>query len=329
MVKLILKTSLITLASIIVVLGVISLFVGVFSPVSFANLFENLGANNASMYFYVKAYERTPNINTLFAVVNKSIQFGVPEGTIKYYQILEQNYDTQYAAFMDFVNENNYTSSSGVVLNKVSVSNEDNYLKCRYVLALAQTGDIEGAFDYAVKDFYAHAGTVGGGTGGSGLPDIFGYAEDFNFVFAGLTNYLGEEILSGYLNQNADIYTILNSPLDNTHENTIIEDIYSKFTGLLAQYQAVSNTADLTVYTLGMQTKYGFLSGTSAAYLKVYMQALYISKLLEINELLLAFSENLLGDLVSTLPVGLTSLQQTQNDLLKEFQQVLATTFVG
>ena len=73
--KLVLKVSLITVAAILVLLGIVYGCFSLFAPHLLGSLFERVGANNASLYFYEKEYNKNQNTSNLYRVLNKAIIF--------------------------------------------------------------------------------------------------------------------------------------------------------------------------------------------------------------------------------------------------------------
>ena len=148
--KIILRTALITLGAIIVVLGIVSLIIGVFFPITFAKFFEDTGSNKASFYFYEKAYSKSKDINKTHTLLNKAIEFKFDKKVVQYYEKLSAY--GNYQEFIDHINSQNYDSDSAVIVNTM-LTNEDNRLKTRYVSSLAKI-DLDKAFKFAIDDLY-------------------------------------------------------------------------------------------------------------------------------------------------------------------------------
>ncbi len=72
--KLVVKTSLITLATIVgaVIIAFFSLWI--FSPKTLANVFDGVGAYSASLYFYEQNYNKTEDIRDLALLVDELIK---------------------------------------------------------------------------------------------------------------------------------------------------------------------------------------------------------------------------------------------------------------
>ena len=213
--KLVYKTALITFAGFLVVTGIVSLIVGVCSPISFARLFEDLGINNAGMYFYVKHYEKNKDINNLHLVVSKSINFESYDNIIKYYELLED--EAEYDNFIAFIDAANYSAGSSIAA-KVALSHEDDFLKCRYVYALAKTGEFEKAFNYAADNLQNNLGE-----------------DSLHFVFSGLSDYA------------ADNYDYFDEVING---KTTAERINEKYDTLISKYETIKDETPNNKYLL-------------------------------------------------------------------------------
>ena len=150
--------------------------IGVFFPINFAKLFESTGSTRASFYFYEKAYHKSTDINNIYTLVNKAIDFKIDKKVVQYYEKLSSH--DRYGEFIDFINEHNYSQDSSVLVNSM-LTNEDNRLKTRYVTSLANI-DLDKAFKYAIDDLFATSITS------DNNPNI-------NFVLAGLYEYINAD----------------------------------------------------------------------------------------------------------------------------------------
>ncbi|MDR0850549.1 MAG: hypothetical protein LBN07_03635 [Christensenellaceae bacterium] len=164
----IVRSVFITLGSLIGFVGLLALLLGIFSPITMAKIFDGVNGN-ISLYFYKSNYEKTKNINDLYLVVNKSIQFKNDLSIVECFPILLR--EPRYDEFMDFLNEN--STKEGTMLQKVMLSNEDNRLKSRYVRALVSINMLDEAFRFAVTDL----------------------SDPDNFVISSLVEFVGENTL--------------------------------------------------------------------------------------------------------------------------------------
>ena len=133
---------------------------------------ETLGANDQSLYFYEKEYNRNQSTTNLYRVLNKAIVFENNPKIIEYFEKFYEKED--YGENIDTINEANYNPNSAVLEN-ISLSNADNRLKTKYVKALCDDGKFEDAFAFAKQD----------------LTELD--YENVNFAFAGMAEYLSEE----------------------------------------------------------------------------------------------------------------------------------------
>jgi hypothetical protein len=208
--KLIVRTALITLAGVIVLTGVVSLFIGIFSPLTFARMFEDLGGHKTSMFFYVKNYERDNNINNLHMVVDKAITFKFNEDIIKYYELLEAEED--YYAFISFLDYENVKAAT-TVLEKALFFNEDNRLKNRYIEALAKVGRFDDAFEFAANNLFSPQ-----------------FNDPLLFVFTGLIDFVNDDNFGLFNEIKMDPYT---------HEpnRTVAGQILAKYNMVVHHYE--------------------------------------------------------------------------------------------
>ena len=167
------------------VVGLTALFLGIFTPITMARIFEG-SDGNISLYFYKENYQKHKDINNLYLVVDKSIKFNNNSGIAEYYPKL--NKEDRYDELIDFLNEENAKTDN--MLQKVMMSNEDNRLKTRYVTAIAELGMRSEAFTFAVNDLN-NANSAN------------------NFALAPLAKYVGASTL-GDATYNA-VYALLDS----------------------------------------------------------------------------------------------------------------------
>lgn len=181
--NLILRNSFATIAILIALLmGGYFLLVTVY-PGSLASFYQNIN-KNASLKYYERAYLKNKNINNLYMLVDKAIEFERDNVLIKYFPELLNS--ENYLDFIIEVNAHNYNEENDVSVN-LFMLNEDNRLKTRYVKALVKT-DAKKAFDFAFADLDGGAEVIG--------------LDNVNFVCSGLVNnitdvkeyFTGEEI---------------------------------------------------------------------------------------------------------------------------------------
>ena len=88
--KLILKTTAITLASIILVTSITFGIFVLFFPASLAKMFKSLGGESVAIYYYEKQYEKTDDINDLYTLCIESFNNKDYERAELYFTILIQ-----------------------------------------------------------------------------------------------------------------------------------------------------------------------------------------------------------------------------------------------
>ena len=86
--KLVLKTALITLCSIIALLGILYGVFALFFPKTLAKTFEALGSDNAAIRYYEKQYEKTEDLQDLITLCAKLDVYEDTERAEKYLTIL-------------------------------------------------------------------------------------------------------------------------------------------------------------------------------------------------------------------------------------------------
>ena len=135
--KLVIKTTCITLASLIVAFA---LFVGaaiLFAPGWVGGIFDGVGNYSASVFFYEKQYEKTGDIDDLNTLVLKIDIKNDSSRASKYFGKMVEHQD-----FVEFCSSQDGGSD---------ISAKEYYFGC-YVLALAYNGKLDDAIDKA-KDF--------------------------------------------------------------------------------------------------------------------------------------------------------------------------------
>ena len=141
--KLVIKTTCITLASLIVAFA---LFVGaaiLFAPGWVGGIFDGVGNYSASVFFYEKQYEKTGDIDDLNTLVLKIDIKNDSSRASKYFGKMVEHQD-----FKEFCNSQDGGSD---------ISAKEYYFGC-YVLALAYNGKLDDAIDKA-KDFVGNTYT--------------------------------------------------------------------------------------------------------------------------------------------------------------------------
>lgn len=146
-----------TLAIIFVLIFAFVFYASIFFPQSMAKITNSLGMKNVSLYYSKMQYGRDKNINSLYMVINKSIDLKKYANIEKYCEKLfaMQNY-YDFISYVETQNINDvlYDKNSNVdkINIMISLSNEDMYLKNKYVDALIHKNKVEQAFEFAKSD---------------------------------------------------------------------------------------------------------------------------------------------------------------------------------
>lgn len=117
-----------------------------FFPLKLSNWFYSMGAENASVYYLERSYEKTQDYEQLYSLVNLSIKTNNYEKVEKYYE--QFSADSRYSTFVLKIDASNLTQNVSNLV-KSTMYSEDNYLKTRYVKALVKLGKVDKAYAYA------------------------------------------------------------------------------------------------------------------------------------------------------------------------------------
>ena len=162
----VLGSVIITSAVMVAIIFVVYLFIALFSPITLAHMYNNIN-HNLSLKYYEKVYLKSKELDDLYNLVNKSIEFDNDDKLVKYYPILESHED--YDELIAYLDKTNYDANDTVESNLFR-SKEENRLKSRYVSALVKSKP-ESAFKYAYDDMKNS-----------------GSRAEYNFISVGLTD---------------------------------------------------------------------------------------------------------------------------------------------
>ena len=137
-----------TIALILLFVVIFCAVLSIFFPKTYGDVLFSVGLKNVSLSAYEYNYKMTGNINDLYLLVNKSIQAKNDEYIVKSYEMLERQED--YYHFIAFL-ENQHLNNCVSTLEMLYVSNEDNYLKGKYVVSLKNFKSSNDAFEYSYK----------------------------------------------------------------------------------------------------------------------------------------------------------------------------------
>ena len=148
--NMIIKTSIFTLLSMIVLTIILCLVMTFIFPKNFGDFFYNLGNSNISAQLYYRAYQKDKDINLCYRALNVSISGNDSQKIIEYYTELERNEDYQ-----DFISsiKIKYENLNIAVLEKSAILNEEQYLKNAYIKALILTDNQMDAYSKSLKYF--------------------------------------------------------------------------------------------------------------------------------------------------------------------------------
>ena len=195
-----------TLALIALIFIIFCAVLSVFFPKIYGDVLFSVGLRNVSLSAYEYNYKITNDINDLYLLVTKSIQAKNDEYIVKSYETLErQDIYFDFVAYVETAHLNNCAST----LEMLYLSNEDNYLKGKYTLALKSFKSDKDAFDYA----YANMVNA----------NITSSSDRINFVLGYYINTLGE----------ADDFSLITTDVKN--------DIFSYFDSLYTIYTSELN----------------------------------------------------------------------------------------
>jgi len=162
-----------TLTLIVLLFVIFCAILSIFFPKTYGNLLFSVGFKNLSLPAYEHSYTLSNDINDLYLLVSKSISANNSEYIVKSYDILQRQAD--YKKFIEYVEKTNINACSST-LEMLYLSNEDNYLKGKYVIALKAFKGNDAACEYAYNDLKKYIGVTSS-------------EERINFVFG---YYVGE-----------------------------------------------------------------------------------------------------------------------------------------
>lgn len=150
--KLVLKTTFITVISLIAILGVVFLSFSIFAPKQVAGFFEFFNNPYLAVRFYEKHYENTKDINDLYVVVtkvNSQTQAQEAERYIGYF-VEHEEFDS-FCEQVDQKTTSAYTTKEYVFGKLV----EATYINSGIEKALAKAGELAIKYGYTIANpFY-------------------------------------------------------------------------------------------------------------------------------------------------------------------------------
>ena len=153
--KVIGKTILISLVSVLLALGVFTTIMFCAFTKTTADYIYNLGFDSWASQLYFKVYEKDGDMLYCYKALSISIRIDNSEKIIKYYDALSKN-DGYYQFIEDIENANRELNVG--VLEKSRLINEEDYLRDNYISALKKSGKIEDSFQMSLNDFRLQRG---------------------------------------------------------------------------------------------------------------------------------------------------------------------------
>ncbi len=146
-----------TITIVLILMFAAVFYASIFAPQSMAKFTGSLGMKNASLYYSTVQYNRDKDINSLYIVINKSIELKKYKNIEKYCEKLFEKQDYyDFIAYVETKNINDVTNGNSSSIDKInlmiSLSNEDMYLKNKYVDALIHRNKVQQAFEFAKND---------------------------------------------------------------------------------------------------------------------------------------------------------------------------------
>lgn len=157
--KPILKTSLITIAILLVVTTLFSTLFCFIAPVKAANFCEEMGFSRLSEKLYYRDYKNNKSISSLFNSLKVNIEIGNNKNIVSRFEELNNN--DNYNQFVDKFNEEVLNSSNSHLI-KASLFNLNNYLNEKYLYAQIKLGrkSFDDIFNLAINDFFTTTSNI-------------------------------------------------------------------------------------------------------------------------------------------------------------------------
>ena len=142
----ILKTTFITIGSIIIISILLFCIMIFCAPLKSAELFYDMGVKNYSATLYYRHYKNTDKIEYLNKALSIRIELGEMDNVVEYSEEFFEHKD--YSDFIKALNEKNLKSNFNLY-TKSKLINENNYYKNAYIKALINLDKVEKAKEVA------------------------------------------------------------------------------------------------------------------------------------------------------------------------------------
>lgn len=145
----ILKTSLLTLGALITIVLIFAVVMSVFFPKNMYRFCSSLGFDNWAYNYAKMQYDKSKDINDLHTLIYSAYKIENDDAIISYTEILVQS--PHYKDFIEYINKLNISSTEDFMA-QIVMSNENNYLKNRYVRSLCNCNKFDSACDYVLQE---------------------------------------------------------------------------------------------------------------------------------------------------------------------------------
>ena len=203
----ILKTTFITIGSIILISIMLFCIMIFCVPLKSAELFYDMGLKSYSSTLYYKHYKNTDKIEYLNKALSIQIETGSIKDVIKYSEEFFEHKD--YSEFIKSLNEKNLNSNFNLYM-KSKLINENNYYKNSYIKALILNEEIEKAKTFANSELENNNPMLK--ELGCYLFSNFISKVDYNYFETEVNNVKIYEYINSYFN---GLTTIFNASKDN------------------------------------------------------------------------------------------------------------------
>lgn len=203
--------------SLLIVVGCAVL--ALFAPKTYADGLYFVGLRNVSMGVYDYSYEKSKDINDAYYLINRAIECNNSTYIVKTYKKLVEHKD--YNNFLIYIEEKNINSSV-TEMQKVALSNEDNYLKGKYIMALIKVNGLNEAFTFAYNDLITN--------------NVTNYTDRMSYVMGSFIHYATKTKTENNVN----------SYVDNISVQTNIWDYYNKIKNI---YTGIKNDASIEKFS--------------------------------------------------------------------------------
>jgi len=224
--KTILKTSLITVGIMLALFIVFIAVMSVFFPKQMYNFSSKYGFEKLAFTYAESQYKKSKDINDLHTLIYSAYEINNNGAIIKYSEKLFSSAD--YEDFIVYINDFNLKSVS-IEQAQIVLSNENNYLKNKYVQALCNKGKFDEAVDFAISEL----------------------DKESDWALPERTTWMLGTLLSYQSNQDVPNYDFLQTL--NTATSTYIQQTQIYIDELILQYNNLKN--DITIIDNGQYEK--------------------------------------------------------------------------